>query len=259
MIEAYNYSDMHINERSSFTDKVLDFANQYADNDAEFKALLQVLNEKNQIFCKSIEKQNLVYITNLLAMDDEQRDSGFANLKKCALSFSSRLNMNWAVAGHLVLNSIKALEWSTNYLGKDEVTRLIDSLLAQIDSKPALKQAISTIKASGWVKEIRRGQAKYKQHDALRTAALKACDKTASIEASRDVGVALDRLFLYINFQIEYKANDSYAALASNINKIAASYRATQKLRASLVENANKELGSTKDIVEDKPIPATDM
>lgn len=247
---------MHINERGAFTDKVLAFAGPYAEKDAELKPLLQVLNEKNQIFSKSLEKLSLVDITKLLGKDDEQRDSGFANLKKYALSCSNRLNPDWAIAGQLVVNSIKALGWNTNYRGNEEETKLIDTFLAQIDSQTSLKQAITTINAGEWVEEIRQGQAKFKQHDAQRTAARESGDKTTSKEASREVGAALDKLFRYINFQIEFKASASYAALGDEINKIAASFRATQRLRATLAEKAKKEKESEKD--KDKPKPATD-
>ena len=241
MIEGYNYHDMRITEKGAFVDKVLAKANPYGETDADLKILVDDANSKNQIFAKAMQKLSLAAITQLMIEDDDQRDSGIANLESYALSCSKRKDPVWANAGQVVVNTLRAVGWDMNYRGNKEETKLIDIFLAQIESQPALKQAIATISAQGWIDEIRQGHTNYVLHDAQREAAEKPGSSITSREAARDLGIAIDKLFRYVNFQIEFKGSATYATLADEINKTIADYRATIKQRATRAENENKK------------------
>lgn len=237
MIEGYNYHDMRITEKGVFADKVLAKATPYGETDPDFKILVDDANNKNQIFSKALLKLSLVGITQLMIEDDAQRDSGIANLESYALSCSKRKDPVWASAGQEVVNALRAVGWDMNYRGNKEETKLIDIFLAMVDSQPTLKQAIATISAQGWIDEIRQGHTSYLLHDAQREAADKPASSITSREAARDLGFAIDKLFRYINFQIEFKGSATYATLADEINKTIAAYRAALKLRATRTEN----------------------
>lgn len=240
MIEPHSFQAMRITEKGVFADKVLAKANPYGEKDADLKILVDDATSKNQIFSKAMEKLSSASITKLMNEDDDQRDSGIANLESYALSCSKRKDPVWANAGQEVVNTLRAIGWDMNYRGNQEETKLIDIFLAQIESQPTLKQSISTINAEGWIDEIREGQASYKLHDAQREAAEKPGSSITSREAARDLGFAIDKLFRYINFQIEFKGSATYATLADEINKTIAAYRATIRQRATLAENGDK-------------------
>lgn len=241
MIEPYMFQDMRINEKGAFADKVLAKANPYGEKDAELKPLIDEANSKNQIFSKAMEKLSLAAITTLMNEDDDQRDSGIGNLESYVLSCSKRKDPVWANAGQVVVNTLRAVGWDMNYRSNKEETKLIDIFLAQLESQPTLKQAIATINAQGWIDEIREGQASYKLHDVQREEAEKPANSITSREAARELGFAIDKLFRYINFQIEYKGSATYSALANEINKTIADYRTAIKQREARSENQQKK------------------
>lgn len=241
MVEPSLFQEMRINEKGAFADKVLAKANPYGAKDADMKALIDEANTKNQIFGKALEKLSLVAITKLMHEDDDLRDSGISNLESYALSCSKRKDPEWASAGQVVVDALRAIGWDMNYRGNKEETKLIDLFLAQIEAQPTLKQALTTISAQGWIDEIREGQASYKLHDAQREAAEKPGGGITSREAARELGAALDKLFRYVNFQIEFKGSADCTALADEINKTIAEYRATIRQRATNAEKKEKK------------------
>lgn len=241
MIEPHSFQAMRITTKGAFADKVLAKANPYGEKDTELKPLIEEATSKNQIFSKAMQKLSLAAITKLMNEDDDQRDSGIGNLESYALSCSKRKDPVWAKAGQEVVNALKAVGWDMNYRGNQDETKLIDIFLEQIEAQPTLKQALATISAQGWIDEIREGQTSYKLHDAQREAAEKPGSSITSREAARDLGFAIDKLFRYINFQIEFKASATYATLADEINKTIAAYRATIRQRATRAENDEKE------------------
>lgn len=241
MVEPSLFQEMRINEKGAFADKVLAKANPYGAKDADMKSLIDEANTKNQIFGKALEKLSLVAITKLMHEDDDLRDSGISNLESYALSCSKRKDPEWASAGQVVVDALRAIGWDMNYRGNKEETKLIDLFLAQIEAQPTLKQALTTISAQGWIDEIREGQASYKLHDAQREAAEKPGGGITSREAARELGAALDKLFRYVNFQIEFKGSADCTALADEINKTIAEYRATIRQRATNAEKKEKK------------------
>lgn len=241
MVEPSLFQEMRINEKGAFADKVLAKANPYGAKDADMKALIDEANTKNQIFGKALEKLSLVAITKLMHEDDDLRDSGISNLESYALSCSKRKDPEWASAGQVVVDALRAIGWDMNYRGNKEETKLIDLFLAQIEAQPTLKQALTTISAQGWIDEIREGQASYKLHDAQREAAEKPGGGITSREAARELGAALDKLFRYVNFQIEFKGSADCTTLADEINKTIAEYRATIRQRATNAEKKEKK------------------
>lgn len=241
MIEGYNYHDMRINEKGVFAKEVLAAAKPYGEKDPELKPLIDDASSKSEILSKALDRLSVADITKLMNEDDDQRDSGIANLESYALSCSKRKDPVWANAGQVVVNALRTVGWDMNYRSNKEETNLIDTFLLMVDSQENLKKALTTINAQEWIDEIRQGQASYVQHTALRKEAEKPGSSITSREAARDLGVAIDKLFRYINFQIEFKGSDTYATLADEINKTIADYRATIKQRATRAENENKK------------------
>jgi hypothetical protein len=241
MIEGYYFQDMRINEKGAFADKVLAKANPYVEKDAELKPVIKAVTEANAAFSKALEKLSVAAITKLMSEDDAQRDGGIGSLEGYAASCASRKDPVWSKAGQEVVNALKAVGWDMNYRGNKEETKLIDTFLAQVESQPTLKQALATISAQGWIDEIREGHTSYKLHDAQREEAEKPASTTSSKEAARELGAALDKLFRYVNFQIEFKGSASYATLADDINRIVEDYRATLKQRATRAKNEKKK------------------
>jgi hypothetical protein len=238
MIENYHFQDMRINEKGTFADKLLAVTNGYGEKDAELKPLLQNVTTTNTAFSKALEKLSLVELTALMDADDDQRDSGIGNLESYALSCANRKNPIWAHAGQVVVDALKAVGWDMNYRANSAETKLVDTFLAQIESQPALKQALTTINAQEWIDEIREGQTSYKQHDQQRLTAKNSEGKVSSKLAARQLGEAIDKMVRYINFQIEYKNREDYRALSFLINTIIAEFATALKQRATRAQNA---------------------
>lgn len=238
MIEAYNYHQMRINEKGTFADKLLLVATPYGEKDAELKPLLQNVTTANTAFSKALEKMSFVELTALMGEDDDQRDNGIGNLEGYALSCAGRKNPIWVQAGQVVVDAIKVVGWDMNYRGNVEETKLIDTFLAQIESQPTLKQALITINAQEWIDEIREGQTSYKLHDQQRLTAKNSEGKTTSKEAARELGIAIDKMVRYINFQIEFKNREDYRDLSFIVNTLISEITTTLKQRATRAQNA---------------------
>ena len=241
MVEPHSFQEMRINEKGTFTKEVLAVAKPYGEKDPELKPLIDDASSKSEILSKALNRLSVADITKLMNEDDDQRDSGIANLESYALSCSKRKDPVWANAGQIVVNALKTVGWDMNYRSNKEETNLIDTFLLMVDSQENLKQALVAINAKEWIDEIRQGQTSYVQHTALRKEAEKPASSITSREAARDLGFALDKLFRYVNFQIEFKGSATYATLADEINKTIAEYRAAIKLRATRAENDEKE------------------
>lgn len=241
MVEGYYFQDMRINEKGAFAKEVLAVAVPYGEKDPELKPLIDDASSKSQILSKALDRLSVADITKLMNEDDDQRDNGIANLESYALSCSKRKDPVWANAGQVVVNALKTVGWDMNYRSNKEETNLIDTFLLMVDSQENLKKALVTINAQEWIDEIRGGQTSYVQHTALRKEAEKPGSSITSREAARDLGTAIDKLFRYINFQIEFKASATYATLADEINKTIAEYRAAIKQRATRAENEEKK------------------
>ncbi len=243
---------MRINEKGVFGKDVLAAAKPYGEKDPELKPLVDDVSTKSQILSKALDRLSVADITKLMNEDDDQRDSGIANLETYALSCSKRKDPVWANAGQVIVNALKTVGWDMNYRSNKEETNLIDTFLLMVDSQENLKKALTTINAQEWIDEIRQGHARYVQHDAQRKDAEKPGSSITSKDAAREQGAAIDKLFRYVNFQIEFKASATYATLADDINKIIAEYRAALKLRATLAENEKKKDDKPTDKPGDK-------
>ena len=241
MIEPYYFQDMRINEKGAFAKEVLAVAKPYGEKDLELKPLIDDTSSKSEILSKALDRLSVADITKLMNEDDDQRDSGIANLESYALSCSKRKDPVWANAGQVVVNALRTVGWDMNYRSNKEETNLIDTFLLMVDSQENLKQALVTINAQEWIDEIRQGQTSYVQHTALRKEAEKPANSITSREAARELGFAIDKLFRYINYQIEFKGSATYAALSNEINKTIAEYRIAIKQRETRSENEKKK------------------
>lgn len=237
MIKPHAYHEMHINEKGNFADVVLAAVTPYCDNDADLAPLVAAVRAKNELLSQALQKVSLAEINKLLKEADALRDHGIVNLRDYAQACAARQNATWAQAGQLLVNAIKQTGWLMNRKGNKEETQLIDTLLAELDTQPKLREAIATINGQEWVEEIREGHASYKEYDMLRTSAQKSHDAVSSRQAAQEVGKAINKLFRYINFQIEFKASEPYMNLASRLNVTILHARATLKQRATVRKN----------------------
>jgi hypothetical protein len=233
MIKPHAFHDMRINEKGYFGDKVLAAIAPYCERDAELALLVAAASIKNQQLARALQKISCANITKQMKKDDSLRDHGIVNLRSYAQVCAGRKNPTWAQAGQLVVDAIKQVGWGMNRKGNNEETKLVDTLLAELDNQPKLREAIATINGQEWVDEIREGHASYKLHDLLRDDTKEAKNKVNSKQAAQELCQAINKLFRYINFQVEFRDSEPYRMLASSLNTIIAESKVTLKQRAT--------------------------
>lgn len=238
MIKPHAFHDMRINEKGYFGDKVLATVAPYADKDADLAPLVEAVRAKNLQLTTALQKLNYASITKQMKADDSLRDHGFVNLRTYAQVCAGRKDPTWAQAGQLLVNAIKRTGWGMNRKGNKEETMLVDTLLAEFDNQPKLREAIATINAQEWIDEIREGHASYQQHDLLRDDAKESKDKVSSKRAAQELCQAINKLFRYINFHVEFKDSEPYKTLADSLNTTIAESRRTLKQRATRARSA---------------------
>jgi hypothetical protein len=238
MIKPHAFHDMRINEKGYFGDRVLDTVAPYADKDADLALLIEDVRAKNQRLTAALMKQSYASITKQMKADDSLRDHGFVNLRTYAQVCASRKDPIWAQAGQLLVNAIKKTGWGMNRKGNKEETMLVDTLLAEFDSQPKLREAIATINAQEWIDEIREGHASYEQHSRLRNSVKESKSKVNARRAAQELCQAINKLFRYINFYVEFKNSEPYKTLADSINTSIAECRKTLKQRATRARSA---------------------
>lgn len=241
MIQPLNFQLMHVNEKGTFTNKILDAAAPYKASNPEFAPVYEEANAKNQIFSKALQKMSYESITRLMEEDDDLRANGFTNLRDYAQLCASRKNPTWALAGQLLVDHIRKIGWDTAQKANAEETKLLDTLLNELESTPVLKEAIATINAQEWIDEIRQGQGNFKQHEAQRRSMKNSDEKITTREAARQLGFAIDRLVRYVNFQIEFKNSADFISLSNTVNVIVDESAAVLKQRATRLKNAKKK------------------
>ena len=248
MIKPHAYHEMHITEKGNFADKVLAAVTPYCDDDADLAPLVAAVRTKNEQLSRALQKVSNAEINKRLKEADALRDHGIVNLRDYAQACAARKNVTWAQAGLLLVSTIKQTGWLMNRKGNQEETKLIDTLLAELDTQPMLREAIATINGQEWVDEIREGHASYKEYDLLLSSAQCAQETGSSRPAAQELGKAINKLFRYINFQIEFKASEPYTNLASRLNVTILHARATLKQRATQRKNRKaKDRGITLD------------
>ncbi len=241
MIQPLNFQQMHVNEKGTFTNKILDVATPYKALHPEFVPVFDEVTAKNQIFSKALQKLSFENITRLMEQDHKLRCNGFVNLRDYALTCSMRKNVNWKLAGQVLVDHIRLIGWDTAQKTNAEATSLLETLLNELDNTPALKQSITTINAEEWLDEIRQGQTSYVTHEAQRRLLKTNNTKVSTREAARHLGFALDKMVRYVNFHIEFEKNADFMNLAQTINVIIADTSAILKQRATRIKNAKKK------------------
>lgn len=229
---------MRINEKGYFGDRVLDTVAPYADKDADLALLIEDVRAKNQLLTTALMKLSYASITKQMKADDSLRDHGFVNLRTYAQVCAGRKDPTWANAGQLLVNAIKRTGWGMNRKGNKEETMLVETLLAEFDNQPKLREAIATINAQEWIDEIRQGHASYEQHSLLRDDAKKPKNKVTAKRAAQELSQSINKLFRYINFHVEFKDSEPYKTLANSLNSIIAESRTTLKQRATRARSA---------------------
>lgn len=237
---------MRINEKGAFADKVLVAASPYLESDPDFSALAKDVISKNESFTKAMARLSVVEISRLVDEDDSRRDTSVSTLRSYFQNCTSRRNPTWSAAGEVLVNAFKEIGWNMNDRANDEETKLIDTLLNTLTTQPKLKEAVTTIKAEEWIDELRQAQNSYKQHQQQRLEAKESAPKEKSLVAAHELGESIERMFRYINFQIEFKHSEPYNKLADSISSIIAEFRSVQKLRVTRAKN-EKEKEQEKD------------
>lgn len=242
MTQGYYFKSMRINEKGYFAIKVLNITEAMVAKDPEFKALYDEVKLQNDELDRATSKLSVADLTELMVEDDDLRDSALANIKDQAQICAQRKNPEIAQAGKLVVSTIKSIDWNMQQRGNAEETALMAKLLDIFDTNAAVKQALATIDATEFVDDMRTGQAMYIAHDKNRTSAKGQNVKTTSKLAARELGVAIDKLFRYIDFMVDFRNNPDYLAISNNINAAITEAKSKVTQRETRAENAkNKE------------------
>lgn len=239
MIDGYYFQKMHINEKGNFASEVVGVSISFKASSPALAAHLLETETRLATFKKTLEKLSLVDISALMEADDNERDGGLVNLRDYAQVCASRSNAEWSQAGQKIVNTFKKVGWQMNEAPYGDETNRVDSFLNMLKTEPELQQAVTTIMGQDWVAEIESGQAKFKQHSAIRI------DKNAVEEAksntslaARELGIALDRMLRFIESEIEFYGKVELKTLVIKINEIISTYVVLQKQRATRALNA---------------------
>lgn len=245
MINGYYFQRMHVSEKGRFADEIICVVEPYKTSFPALATFLQETKNRSDIYMRSLQKLSIVDINSLIKKDHEQRCNGLVNLRDYAEVCSSRKNMAWSLAGQLIVNTFRKLDWKMHLASYAKVTTSVDTLLHMLKNEDELKQAVITTQAQEWVAEIEEGQNSYKQHSALRIDKLVVEEaKSNSREASRELGIAIDRLFRFIISEIEFYNKVELKELVVKINMIISTYITLQKQRYTRAKNARADAKS---------------
>lgn len=242
MIDGYYFKKMHTNEKGAFASEVVNATTPFKVSSPNLAAHLQEVEARRLTYAKTLEKLSTVDLSSLIESDDDQRDKGLTNLRDYAQVCASRKNAAWAHAGQLIVNTFRKIGWDMDRMPYADETNRVDTLLSMLKNEPELVQALETIQGQEWVTEIEEGQANIKLHMAARVdkdAAQEA--KSNTQQAASELGVAIAKLFRFIESEIEFYNKAELKDLAFKLNLIIARYVTLQKQRATRAETAKND------------------
>lgn len=241
MIDGYYFQRMHINERGTFATEVVGVATPFKVSSPNLASYLQEVETRLAAYRKTLEKLSTVDLSSLIEADDNQRDNGLTNLRDYALLCSTRKNADWAHAGQLIVNTYRKVGWDMDRMPYADETNRVDTLLSMLKNEPELKQAVATIQGQDWVTEIEEGQTSFKQHSAARVdKSVEQEAKSNTRQAATELGSAIDKMFRFIDSEIEFYNKAELKDLVFKLNKIISGYVTLQKQRATLAKKEQK-------------------
>lgn len=245
MINGYYFQRMHVNEKGRFADEAIGAIAPFRTSSPALAAHIQEAEARLEAFQKSLQRLSTVDISSLIKEDDDQRDRGLINLRDYAQLCSSRKNEAWAHAGLLIVNTFRKVGWQMHEAPYADETNRVDTLLSMLKNEEELKQAVATILAQDWVAEIEEGQARFKEHSSARIDKAAAEEaKSNTRQAAGELGKSIDKLFRFIESEIEFYNKTELKEVVVKINTIVGRYVAEQKQRATRAKNG-KEKDST--------------
>jgi hypothetical protein len=218
---------MRIYEKSSFTKKVLAATAPYKDKDAEFTPLFLDVEEKNMSFEKALHKLSVDCLARLMN-EESVYGSGINNLRDYAQLCVTSKNPELSSAGQIILENFDKIGWDASTRNNAEEPIVVGAILGEVENNDKLKDAITMIRGEEFIAEIKEGHAQFTHAEAQRIAVQ---EKVDAKDANRELGLALDRMFRYINYQIEFKGNVAYATLANSVNNIIGEVCSNVRLR----------------------------
>lgn len=241
MIDGYYFQKMHINERGTFAAEVVGVATPFKVSSPNLATYILEVETRLAIYRKTLEKLSTVDLSSLIEADDDQRDNGLTNLRDYALLCSTRKNAEWAHAGQLIVNTYRKVGWDMDRMPYADETTRVDTLLSMLKNEPELKQAVATIQGQDWITEIEEGQASFKQHSAARVdKAVEQEAKSNTRQAADELGSAINKLFRFVESEIEFYNKPELKDLVMKVNIIIGRYVTLQKQRATLAKKAQK-------------------
>lgn len=242
MINGYYFQRMHVNEKGRFAVEALAAIAPLRANSPALAAHVQETEARLDAFQKSLQRLSTVDVSALIKADDDLRDSGLVNLRDYAQVCSARKNEEWAHAGQLIVNTFRKVGWQMHEAPYADETNRVDTLLEMLKEEEELKQAVAAIHAQDWVAEIEEGQARFKQHSSARVDKAAAEEaKSNTRQAAGELGKAIDKLFRFIDSEIEFYNKVELKELAVKINKVILTYVTLQKQRSTRAKNAKAD------------------
>lgn len=231
MISNHPYRQMRIPEKQVFATKIAAAANKAKKANPDLGAHIQAVECHTEALKKAYERMSDNPIAAEMVEADDMRDNGLINLREYAAICASHHNVEWVRAGETILGVFKDISWDIHRLRNPDESIRVDNLLIILKTYPKLKKAIATMHAQHWVEEIEEGQLKFKEaHEKFK----EQNENVVLIDLQpivKNLGVALERLFQYINMRLEFMPNPELYNLAHKINDLIAAYKA--KMMAS--------------------------
>lgn len=237
MISNHPYRQMRIPEKGIFATEIAVAANKAKKSNPDLEPHIQAIECHTEALMKAYQRMCNNPIAAEMVEADDLRDNGLINLREYAAICTSHHDMEWVKAGELILGVFRDISWDIHRLRNSEESIRVDNLLIILKTYPKLKKAIATMHAKHWVDEIEEGQHKFKeayQKFKEQNENLVLVDLQPIV---KNLGVALERLFQYVNMRIEFMPNAELFNLAHKINDLISNYKAKRAAQQSELSN----------------------
>lgn len=231
MISNHPYRLMSIPEKEAFVSAITKAAQKAKVRNPDLTHYIQSLECHLEALTKAYEKIKDIPVVTQLVKYDDIRDNGLINLRDYASICAMNNNVEWATAGETILSAYKDINWDIHRLRNADETSRIDNFLIVLKTYPRLVQAVTTINADHWVEEIELGQKHFKAAFGKYKEECKRCPIIDMQPIIKNLGIAIEQLFQYVNMRLEFAPNDELYAFNHKANDLIASYKARRKLQ----------------------------
>lgn len=241
MIKKLSFYKLQSNEYFTFAQRIITIISGFDVASLGLEKLHKKLLNATELLENSMTKSSTKAHTQEVQLADSLRDDAFNAFKTYLLACSKRNKPGWEISADLLIDTVRNYGWELYNDSYSTQTSKMTNLISDLNNVTALKEAANTINAIEWIEDVDAAQNLFDQKMQQRTIANSKLPNAQTDDTCKQVRIACDLLFQYINVMQAVNPNQSYLQITNQINEVISEFNSQLRSRTTRNDNARKE------------------